>query len=287
MEINIPKNIILNKDIDENRIMVYIYFAIRSGLDNVVGYSCDDVVTWCGYIPDNHKGRISEKIYILIELLDSKNYISKINNIFEKRVNSNVYCKALFHKEIDYVVKVDLLLINKIIKSCYNANIKNYNSPSKLLLIYLYLQLEESKDKTNCEVSIDIGLSEKYIKLCIESLSKLELISSELNNHNNYYIYKFVDINDEIIYIGKSKNILNRISQHFKKGHLQEECYTNTKKIYYHAFNTQMDMDVYEIYYINKYLPKYNTEFKPKSTTTSDIYNMLTDIEWNEYKFSR
>ena len=39
------------------------------------------------------------------------------------------------------------------------------------------------------------------------------------------YVYIFKNYYDEIIYVGKTKNIKNRMKQHFTGGHLPEECY--------------------------------------------------------------
>lgn len=77
-----------------------------------------------------------------------------------------------------------------------------------------------------------------------------------------YYVYKFLDAKNNVIYVGRTKDIVKRMEQHFSKGHLPEECYTSVNKVYYTEFNSFTDMAMYEIYLINALKPKYNTTDK-------------------------
>lgn len=70
-----------------------------------------------------------------------------------------------------------------------------------------------------------------------------------------YYIYKYLNKNEEIIYIGlTSRPIKKRIKEH-EVEELQKETY----RIEYAKVKTEADMRMYELYYINKYNPKFNT----------------------------
>lgn len=76
------------------------------------------------------------------------------------------------------------------------------------------------------------------------------------------YIYMFVNEGKEVIYVGKTKNIKNRIRQHFgKEGHLEKEAYLLTTSIYYSYVPSANEARIYELYYISKYQPKYNLVF--------------------------
>lgn len=69
-----------------------------------------------------------------------------------------------------------------------------------------------------------------------------------------YYIYKYLNKNEEIIYIGlTSRPIKKRIKEH-EVEELQKETY----RIEYAKVKTEADMRMYELYYINKYNPKFN-----------------------------
>jgi excinuclease UvrABC nuclease subunit len=95
------------------------------------------------------------------------------------------------------------------------------------------------------------------------------------------YVYRFKDINNNIIYVGKTAQTLDRrISQHLTKGHLPKECYRNIARIEYQKYKTESDSLVMETYYITKYNPKYNTLQKSRDLPTLELDNK----EWKIYK---
>lgn len=66
-----------------------------------------------------------------------------------------------------------------------------------------------------------------------------------------YYVYRFLDQQNNVVYVGKSKQALE---QRFKgHAHLPDQCYAMTYKIEYIECATESDMSIKEIYYINKY----------------------------------
>ena len=81
-------------------------------------------------------------------------------------------------------------------------------------------------------------------------------------------VYRFLNENKEIIYIGKAKVLKNRLNGH---SHLPDACYKETKVIEYVEFDTNDDMDFAERYYIMKFKPKYNKVLSDKSTTISSF----------------
>lgn len=74
------------------------------------------------------------------------------------------------------------------------------------------------------------------------------------------FVYKFVDYDNEIIYIGKTKNLERRMQQHFFNGHLPKTCYNNVCKIFFIIVDGKTNMDMMETFLINKYHPKYNED---------------------------
>ena len=95
------------------------------------------------------------------------------------------------------------------------------------------------------------------------------------------YIYRFIDCDNNIIYIGKTSQTLDkRISQHFTKGHLPKECYCSIVRIEYQKYKTESDALIMETYYITKDNPRYNKLQKSRDLPTLDL-----DInEWKLYK---
>lgn len=69
-------------------------------------------------------------------------------------------------------------------------------------------------------------------------------------------VYRFLNKNNEVIYIGKAKDLDRRLYSH---NHLPKECYSERVDIEYVEFNSESEMDIAERYYIPKYKPKYNT----------------------------
>ena len=99
------------------------------------------------------------------------------------------------------------------------------------------------------------------------------------------YVYKFVDYKENIIYIGKTSDIFRRMKQHFNgKGHLPKECYKDTFEIYYIELDGKTNMDIYETYLINKYIPKYNKEKQFNEKLDNHNNNEFINIEEIEWK---
>ena len=92
-------------------------------------------------------------------------------------------------------------------------------------------------------------------------------------------IYRFLNKDNEIIYIGKAKDLKNRLNSH---NHLPKECYDERIKIEYVSFDTMDEADIVERYLISKVKPKYNTDFKSKEIAmTIDVFESFQWIDFN------
>lgn len=99
-----------------------------------------------------------------------------------------------------------------------------------------------------------------------------------------YYVYKFVDKNNQVVYVGKTKRLAARMIQHFRTdGHLSDDCYDDVASVFYCQLNTKIEMDIYELYYIDKYRPNYNVMGIYESNEISNI--ILPCVEWHDYHF--
>lgn len=104
------------------------------------------------------------------------------------------------------------------------------------------------------------------------------------------YVYKFLDYEDNILYIGKTNNFKNRMKQHFNingMGHLPKECYENVAKIYYIKVDGKTNVDIYETFLINKYRPKYNIDkqFRELVYLHNNEFIKVEEIDWIEVYF--
>jgi len=93
----------------------------------------------------------------------------------------------------------------------------------------------------------------------------------------NNCIYRFLNKDNEIIYIGKAGNLISRMNNH---NHLPKECYDETVYIEYTEFETEDEMDLAERYYIPKYKPKYNIVMRDRviNFTLSELENRIWSI---------
>ena len=95
------------------------------------------------------------------------------------------------------------------------------------------------------------------------------------------YTYRFKNKYNETIYIGfTGQTMPQRMGQHFTKGHLPKECYKNVCVIEYMKHKTKSDAQVWEVWLINKYKPKYNKLNKKNDALTID----LGEENWKVYQ---
>jgi predicted GIY-YIG superfamily endonuclease len=99
---------------------------------------------------------------------------------------------------------------------------------------------------------------------------------------DRYYIYRFLNKKRDVIYVGRTKNISSRISkQHFaENGHLDPKCYDETLEVHYAELNNINEQMIYELYFIGKFKPKYNSQY---NTGNNDLDFTLPDVNWNIY----
>ena len=90
-----------------------------------------------------------------------------------------------------------------------------------------------------------------------------------------YYLYEFLNENNEIIYIGKATNLIERLRGH---NHLPKECYKLTKDIRYTELNNESDMHILELYLINTIHPIYN--IAENSTIDSPTFKIEYSFNW-------
>jgi len=96
------------------------------------------------------------------------------------------------------------------------------------------------------------------------------------------YVYRFKNLKDEIIYIGRAKKLKERMNGH---KHLPKECYDEVSKVEYITLSNDDESSIYERFLINKHSPKYNMEYKNNSTFTFN----LPEKDWEvfNYEFSK
>lgn len=103
-------------------------------------------------------------------------------------------------------------------------------------------------------------------------------------SNGKHYIYKFVDENEIALYVGKTRNLKDRMSQHVR----DKKWLKSGARLYYAVVENSTDMDIYETYYINELSPKYNISKVYDARFTQKIpelefklHKKLTDTDFN------
>lgn len=80
---------------------------------------------------------------------------------------------------------------------------------------------------------------------------------------NTFTVYFLYDSSKNLLYIGKSIALKNRLMSHFSKSLIEKESWKKEVDkeniVIYHCSN-DCDLELYETYFINKYKPKYNKD---------------------------
>ena len=92
---------------------------------------------------------------------------------------------------------------------------------------------------------------------------------------NTYLVYKFYNINNELLYIGITNDIKIRLKQHKQK----KKWYKEIDKIYISNMMTRNEAHIYEIYYIANEIPKYNIDY----SNGGKVNITLGDLIFKEY----
>lgn len=95
-----------------------------------------------------------------------------------------------------------------------------------------------------------------------------------------HYVYKFINKNKEVLYIGKTSRLNHRLYTHFNSEMKDWKLEVDYVEIC--NFKDGATMSIYELYYIDLYKPKYNIDCKYKNTYTNLT---LPVVEFKKYDF--
>ena len=102
------------------------------------------------------------------------------------------------------------------------------------------------------------------------------------------YVYKFISEKNNVLYVGKTVNMAQRMKNHFsKKSHLHGSgLYEQVQRIEYMTCKSEFEALQKELIYINYYKPRFNTASKirqlidpPPSTDKWKVYKVIKPIE--------
>jgi len=99
-------------------------------------------------------------------------------------------------------------------------------------------------------------------------------------NPKGHILYR-IFYDDDLVYLGRTNQPLNtRLRGHFINRPMQRKLECNSvTKIEYINFSAEADMNLYEIYFINKYKPPLNCDDKARD----DLTVSLPEPEWVDH----
>lgn len=89
------------------------------------------------------------------------------------------------------------------------------------------------------------------------------------------YVYKLLDKDGNVLYVGKTNNLKRRLTEHIAN----QEWSSEIDSLYYAICRDDFEQRTYENYYIIKSNPKYNKQDKAFST-----HIILPELKWQKFE---
>lgn len=219
-------------------------------------------------------------------------------------------CSDLLVKDVmKYFSSIGLTLLGKVdaispyyMFEIFNSELFNQNVKNIVKSISKYLQDDKHKEEIcfKCCVTREDGMKisgitkEEAKKIDDEMVKRGELfkfkktdkLKNSIETHKNC-VYRWLDSEGEVLYVGKAKDLLTRTKQHIKdqddKLHLK--WYKNWDSIEYIEFDDYGSCSLAEMYFIMKYKPIGNVSFSNKHFNTS--IDFFENLVWKEYTNSK
>ena len=192
--IYIPLSVIVNNDLDTKRVGILSYLRLHCGLNDLVGFTIPDMVTWCGMKPNNREGKTNNKFLNIIDDFNSMGYLTyltnKDKNAFIKcQINSQYY----YDKCSDGYAIVYLDEIQKIMdyKNLQGNSIDN----TAILLVFAYFRnkIKRRPNELNPEERTSDGIIQRRSRLPEAVSSNITTIADEIGIHKQT-LSKIIDI---------------------------------------------------------------------------------------------
>ena len=249
-----------------------------------------DVITICDSTLKNMK-KDNLIQYEKVNVEDSDNYFDTYVISLDKINTTDICNKELYlqkKKELKNKLKEKMLVcktkefLNAISKDCIdeiqiNEKINKLNA----VLIDDNEEFNELLLKRLNDMGVDIKESRKRIFRKLNSST-----STRLKNDNVYNcIYRWVNENNKIVYIGKTKDLVQRTRMHLvaRNDELHKKWLTNNLRIEYVSFKEYGDCSVAEPYFIMKHKPIGNSDFMANDISIS--IPQFDELEWKEFDF--
>ena len=192
--IYIPLSVIVNNKIDAKRIGLFAYLRIHCGLNNLIGFTVPDMVSWCGMKPNSREGKINDKFLSIIDELSNEGYLTYLT-----KKDKNAYIKCQFNLEYYYnqcskgyaIVYLDEMQKIMDYKNLQGNSISN----TTILLVFSYLRnkIRRRPNELSPEERTLDGIKRRRERLPDAFDSNIISIAEELGVHKQT-VTKAIDI---------------------------------------------------------------------------------------------
>lgn len=214
----------------------------------------------------------NKSVVIEDDILDELTFISFDDPILKSYINAKYYCN---NRKFSNMVE-DIVFCDKYAYKMFTNRIVDFVRLTRINEEYIYELLTYEEIINNINV---VRKCNRSVLKRIKTYSKIDNPIT-INDSKGFYIYKFLNKYNEILYIGKTIDINDRMQTHFgSNGHLGKYKYSQVHKIEYIECDNNADMSVKEIYFINKYKPPFNTSTLWDGEISNEIYD---NIIWNK-----
>lgn len=192
--IYIPLSVIVDNKADVKRVSVFSYLRIHCGLNNLIGFTIPDVVTWCGMKPNNREGKTNDKFLNIVDDFSSQGYLTYLT-----KKDKNAYIKCEFDMEYYYDLCSEgyaIIYLDELQKIMDYKNLQGNsidNSTILLVLAYFRNKIIRRPNELKPEERTLNGINQRRERLPEAISSNITTIANELGVHKQT-LSKAIDI---------------------------------------------------------------------------------------------
>jgi predicted GIY-YIG superfamily endonuclease len=228
---------------------------------------------------------------------NKKNIKNALNSLTKKEIleysikKTTYTIKLILKYNNKNIIQIDRKWLETI--KIYKASTTNTSVDwSNLLKVFLCLIDNNNSIIDSATIARKVDLSCSIVNKALAAIKEINTAGGfgcgftvereYYNNHTfsekpqGFYLYKYEDTNKEIVYIGQTISLTQRIQQH-----TQDKLQDFSGIVYYVECGSKEEMDFLEKVLINYYKPKFNIIHKDRNDLTTKLVNI--NLDWQFY----
>ena len=273
---------ILDMELNKNEFKILIMILTLKNNNRVYK---DTLKNMCEFLNLSYTSRNKQNIKNALNSLIKK-------EILEYSIKKTTYTiKLILKYNNKNIIQIDRKWLETI--KIYKASTTNTSVDwSNLLKVFLCLIDNNNSIIDSATIARKVDLSCSIVNKALAAIKEINnnggfgcgfTVKREYyNNHTfsekpqGFYLYKYEDINKEIVYIGQTISLTQRIQQH-----TQDKLQDFSGIVYYVECGSKEEMDFLEKVLINYYKPKFNIIHKDRNDLTTKLINI--NLDWQFY----